>query len=92
MFSSFALLALLPAFAMVQAIPAASEVAPAPLAILGYVSIKTGDDGRISLPEGAADGFYSQLNSTTFAYHGTADDKKEATFVFHRDTTTISSL
>jgi hypothetical protein len=74
---------------MVQAIPAASEAAPAPLAVLGYVPIKTGDDGRISLPEDSADGFYSQHNSTMFAYHGTADDKKQATSVLHGRTTTI---
>jgi hypothetical protein len=91
MLSSLALLALLPAFAMVQAIPAASEAAPAPLAVLGYVPIKTGDDGRISLPEGAADGFYSQHNSTTFAYHGIAPNQEQIAFVFHSHVTRRSS-
>jgi hypothetical protein len=83
MFSTLALVVLLPAFIAVQAIPTSDTAATTPLAVLSYVPYKTDSDGRISLPEGAANGFYSQHNSTVFAYHGTAANANTFTFVFH---------
>jgi hypothetical protein len=64
MFSTLALVAFLPAFIAVQAIPTSDTAATTPLAVLSYVPYKT-DNSTVFAYHGTA----ANANTFTFVFH-----------------------